>query len=685
MNYLITGGAGFIGINYAHRLLKRGEEVVIYDNLSRPGTEKNLDWLRATHGECAFRFVTGDVRDFERLRFWAEQADVIVHLAAQVAVTTSVVDPRTDFEVNALGTFNVLEAARLSGRNPIVLYASTNKVYGAMEDVAIVEEATRYRYRDLPMGVPETQPLDFHSPYGCCYSADTEVLTDKGWKKFYELTPDDQVLTYNIERGVAEYQKPTRYFANFYRGKMYVQVNRRFQACVTPNHRMLVSWERDHEGLKKPRLLEARQIAGKPMAYLLAAPYEGGEKPDYFILPEVKAGPRKHHFPARAIPIDDWLRFLGWYISEGHCSANPKTGVYSVSLTTYHRTEEAMAVMRAVGLSPVKDGHHVKATSRQFYEYLKSLGKSRDKHIPLEIKRLSREKLLILLESLLAGDGTKNSKHGWKYTTVSRQLADDVQEIAIKCGMAASVTRDKEGFYRVYITTTRTSLCNLGKDRSRWIEYEGMVYCVEVPNSTIMVRQNGRAYFSGNSKGSGDQYVRDYARIYGLPTVVFRQSCIYGPHQQGMEDQGWVAWFIIAAVTGRPITIYGDGKQVRDVLFIDDLLDVYDAAVARINIAAGQVYNIGGGPQNTLAVWSEFGPLLERLLGRPIPVSYGDWRPGDQRVYISDIRKAARELGWVPRVGVDEGIRRLYEWVAQQYGHPGTGMVCGGAGGSALG
>jgi CDP-paratose 2-epimerase len=152
-----------------------------------------------------------------------------------------------------------------------------------------------------------------------------------------------------------------------------------------------------------------------------------------------------------------------------------------------------------------------------------------------------------------------------------------------------------------------------------------------------------------------------------------------------MEDQGWVAWFIIAAVTGRPITIYGDGKQVRDVLFIDDLLDVYDAAVARIRVAAGQVYNIGGGPQNTLAVWAEFGPLLERLLGRPIPASYGDWRPGDQRVYISDIRKAARELGWVPRVGVEEGIRRLYQWVVQQYGHPGTGMVCGRAGGSALG
>jgi len=195
-----------------------------------------------------------------------------------------------------------------------------------------------------------------------------------------------------------------------------------------------------------------------------------------------------------------------------------------------------------------------------------------------------------------------------------------------------------------------------------------MAYCVEVPNSVVMVRQNGHAYFSGNSKGTGDQYVRDYARIYGLPAVVFRQSCIYGPRQMGVEDQGWVAWFVIAATTGKRITIYGDGKQVRDLLYVEDLLELYDRAIERIDVAAGQVYNVGGGSGNTLSVWAEFGPLLERLLGRPIPVSYDDWRPGDQRVYVSDIRKAGRELGWEPRVGVEEGIGRLYEWVVENRG-----------------
>jgi CDP-paratose 2-epimerase len=132
-----------------------------------------------------------------------------------------------------------------------------------------------------------------------------------------------------------------------------------------------------------------------------------------------------------------------------------------------------------------------------------------------------------------------------------------------------------------------------------------------------------------------------------------------------VEDQGWLAWMIIAAVTGRQITIYGDGKQVRDVLHVDDLLDAYDAAVERSEDAAGQVYNIGGGAANVLAVWAEFGPMLEGLLGKPIIVKRDDWRPGDQRVFYADVRKAKNDLGWEPRIGLKEGIRSLFEWVQE--------------------
>ncbi len=167
----------------------------------------------------------------------------------------------------------------------------------------------------------------------------------------------------------------------------------------------------------------------------------------------------------------------------------------------------------------------------------------------------------------------------------------------------------------------------------------------------------------GCSKGSADQYVRDYSRIYGLRTVVFRQSCIYGRRQFGVEDQGWVAWFAIAAHTGRPIAIFGDGRQVRDVLFVDDLLDAYDAAFERIDRAAGRVYNVGGGPENAISLLQLL-HHLETRLGRPLPVSFHEWRPGDQRVFVSDIGRARVELAWVPNTPWQTGVSTLCDWVA---------------------
>lgn len=166
----------------------------------------------------------------------------------------------------------------------------------------------------------------------------------------------------------------------------------------------------------------------------------------------------------------------------------------------------------------------------------------------------------------------------------------------------------------------------------------------------------------GCSKGAADQYVRDYARIYGLKSVVFRQSCIYGPRQFGVEDQGWVAWFTIASVLGKPITVYGDGKQVRDILWVDDLVDLYVKAIEKIDLAAGQIYNVGGGPANSLSLL-ELIQLLSDAIGRNIVYRTADWRPGDQRVFVANCEKAKRELGWRPRIAPPEGIRRLLSWV----------------------
>jgi CDP-paratose 2-epimerase len=332
MRYFITGGAGFIGCNSADHYLQQGHEVVVFDNLSRPGSQKNLEWLRQRHGERVL-FVKGDVRDFERLSSEIKRSDVVLHLASQVAVTTSVLQPREDFEINALGTFNMLEAVRNFCPQAVFLYASTNKVYGGLDSVQIVERDSRYEFADFTDGIPENFPLDFHSPYGC-------------------------------------------------------------------------------------------------------------------------------------------------------------------------------------------------------------------------------------------------------------------------------------------------------------------------------------------SKGAGDQYVIDYARIYGLKTVSLRQSCIYGERQFGVEDQGWIAHLMIAACLNRPITIYGDGKQVRDVLHIADLIRAYDKVVERADEVSGLAINLGGGPSNTLSIWSEFEPILESLTGHPVIATFEDWRPGDQHVFVADIHRARALLDWHPDVSPISGITNLYNWIS---------------------
>lgn len=336
-DYLVTGGAGFIGSHFCREAARRGARVTVFDNLSRRGARQNLAMLQADIPEL--RFVQGDICDPDALRGTLASLSIgttaVIHEASQVAVTTSVIDPRHDFEVNALGTFNVLEAVRTVDRTAPVLYASTNKVYGGLSGAGIVfdMDLEEYRYATLPGGVNEQQPLDFHSPYGC-------------------------------------------------------------------------------------------------------------------------------------------------------------------------------------------------------------------------------------------------------------------------------------------------------------------------------------------SKGAADQYLLDYARIYGIPTVVFRQSCIYGTHQFGVEDQGWVAWFIIAAELGRPITIYGDGCQVRDVLWVEDLVAAYFAALDRIGQCRGMAFNIGGGMEHRLTL-RRLLALIEGERGAPVPTSTGDWRPGDQRVYLSNISRARSVLQWEPKVTPRDGVRRLLHWVGE--------------------
>ncbi|MFC1722215.1 GDP-mannose 4,6-dehydratase [Patescibacteria group bacterium] len=333
MKYLVTGGCGFIGFNFSELLLKRGDNVTILDNLSRKGTTANLIYLQENYPKV--KFVHADIRnDYHKFIPLMEKVDVVFHLAGQVAVTSSFKVPREDFEINALGTFNILEAIRQSKRKPTIIYASSNKVYGGMTDVKVIEENNRYKYKDLPKGIAEDRLLDFHSPYGC-------------------------------------------------------------------------------------------------------------------------------------------------------------------------------------------------------------------------------------------------------------------------------------------------------------------------------------------SKGVSDQYVRDYSRMYpGVKTVVMRQSCIYGKNQFGIEDQGWVAWFAIAAYFGKPITIFGDGKQVRDVLYVDDLFDAWDKAANDIDNVNGEIFNVGGGNKYSLSLL-ELLEFLEDKLDKRVKHTFSDWRPGDQPVFISDISKAKRVLKWKPTTSNTKGIGNLLAWIKE--------------------
>lgn len=339
MKVVVTGGSGFIGSHVCEHFASLGNAVVAYDNLSRASllqkkegknSQSNWEFLKTLRH---VKTVRGSTLDYSKLKSVMDDADAIVHTAAQTAVTTSLTDPRTDFNTNLLGTFNVLEAARNAESNPCVVFCSTNKVYGeSVNEVEITEKKRRYTYADPKFkGIPESFSIDRskHTPYGC-------------------------------------------------------------------------------------------------------------------------------------------------------------------------------------------------------------------------------------------------------------------------------------------------------------------------------------------SKLGADLYVQDYAHTYGLRTAVFRMSCIYGPRQFGVEDQGWVAWFVIANLTGTPVTIYGDGKQVRDVLFVKDLVRAYEAFI-NSDIRCG-VYNMGGGAKNTTSIL-ELMSLIESWSMRKFKTSYGNWRAGDQKVYISDITKASEELNWSPKVGVEKGVKELYEWV----------------------
>lgn len=210
----------------------------------------------------------------------------------------------------------------------------------------------------------------------------------------------------------------------------------------------------------------------------------------------------------------------------------------------------------------------------------------------------------------------------------------------------------------IYCSTNKVYGENVDKIPLKEIEKRYIYRDVDGVSENMTVDHTGHTPY-GVSKYVGDIYTQEYAHIYGMKTGVFRMSCIYGPRQFGFEDQGWVAWFIIAILTNQPITIYGNGKQVRDLLYVEDLVKAYDKFVE--SDIKHEVYNIGGGPQNTTSLL-EFLDILKEELGKNPQISFSDWRPSDQKVYITDILKVKKELNWEPSINPRQGVKRLIEW-----------------------
>jgi CDP-paratose 2-epimerase len=248
---------------------------------------------------------------------------------------------------------------------------------------------------------------------------------------------------------------------------------------------------------------------------------------------------------------------------------------------------------------------------------------------------------------------------------VTTSVTDPVEDFAINAqgtfNVLEAVRTSSSRPILIYASTNKVygKMADVGVvDRGTRYEYDGL------PEGAGEDRPLDFYSPYGCSKGAGDQYVVDYARIYGLRTVAFRQSCIYGPRQFGLEDQGWVAWFAIRALLGKKVTIYGDGKQVRDVLHVEDLIAAYDAAIVNIDKTAGRAYNIGGGPGFTLSLLETI-DLLEERFGKRLEYTFDDWRPGDQRVFVADIRRARAEFGWTPAIAPAQGVAKLVGWLAE--------------------
>ena len=352
---------------------------------------------------------------------------------------------------------------------------------------------------------------------GYCYDKDTEILTEDGWKLLKDIVEKKEkikVATLNLKKDIVEYNYPQKYYKFKYKGKMLHQQGRRIDFMVTPNHNVLCRsvpkrarhWYENNKEIDF-EFVKAKNL-NKQIEYKKNFPYEGKEK-EYFLLPEYYSKNKKNKkFDKRKIKMDVWLKFFGIWLAEGSLKKSYDYNIVEeieVHQSLGKKQKEIQRWLKPLNFKfrkrkDRKNIGHFFLYDIQMSHYLIKFGHSGDKYIPTELRNLSKRQLKILLDAMMLGDGTYKNNIGILYTTKSKRLADDFQEIALKVGYASNILKHKKsGIYTISLAVRPNSMPNQEKDNKKWINYNNFVYCLKVPNHLMYVRRNGKGCWNGNS------------------------------------------------------------------------------------------------------------------------------------------------------------------------------------------
>jgi nucleoside-diphosphate-sugar epimerase len=647
-NILVAGGAGMIGSHVARRLVKEGANVTVVDDLSS-GSRQNIADIAKE-----ITFYQYDLRDANVCRAVCEGKFAVFVFAANMGGILAITSIHANIaRDNALININMLEGCRIR-QVPHVYLASSACVYPSFlqtsawsmklkESMAIPSDPNEaYGWEklfseQLALAYIEDYGMNIkigrqHNVYGHCYDEETQVLTRKGFKYFSELAYSDEIATLNQVDDKVEYYIPEAIQHFEYDGDMLHFKHRMMDLMCTPDQKLYCGKNFRHKyGLH----IGSEIIKGnhRSLKFKLDFPYTSSKDIDSITLPRcIDTIGRKLHNgngDEKVVAIDDWLEFLGWYISEGSCFQTDRNYIVNISQKPGDSQEQIKRMFTRMGFPTYTFDKDVRVHSKQLYGVIKSLnlGYARDKYIPREYMELPTEKLRILYDTLMLGDGDKGKG---RYSTVSYRLACDVQELALKIGLTSQI-KYESNIYRVMI---RANDCTYSGNGFHTEHYKGMVYDVTVPNHIIMVKRNSNPIWSGNCYTAFDN-------LRGKAPCHMIRKAIEHPNPE--------------------FVIWGDGEQTRSFLYIDDCVEM---VLRLMQTDYKKPINIGTEQGVTINYLAD---LAIKASGKQIKPIYDLTKPQGVRGRNSDNTLFREVVGYEPQVTLEEGIPKVYEWALSNY------------------